>query len=90
MRRLAHFAIAAFGMTLTVATADAAPFSAAAAIRNVTSGSISAPIHLKPGNHCHPHGHGKLCHGPNDYPALYPRAERQLNAPHRHTRLCRH
>lgn len=30
-----------------------------------------AYVHHKPGNHCHAHGHGRLCHGLRDYPARY-------------------
>ena len=89
MPRIAHFAIAAVGLMLTAVIADATPISPAIGSLN-TGSSISQQIHLKPGNHCHPHGHGKLCHGPNDYPVLYPRTERKPTAPHHHTRLCRH
>ncbi len=90
MPRITHFAIAAVGLMLTTASADAAPLGIAIGNLDATGASMSEQAHLKPGNHCHPHGHGKLCHGPNDYPALYPRAEREPVAPHRHTRLCRH
>ena len=90
MPRIAHVAIAAVGLILTAASADAAPLGSAIGGLNATSASMSEQAHLKPGNHCHPHGHGKLCHGPNDYPALYPRAERKPAAAHLHTRLCWH
>jgi hypothetical protein len=91
MPHIARVAIAVVGvMLISAAAAAAAPLSLAAGSLATTGPSLSAQIHQKPGKHCHPHGHGKLCHGPNDYPALYPRAEREPTAPHRHTRLCRH
>jgi hypothetical protein len=89
MSRIAHFALAAVSLTLTAAAADAAPVSPAIERLNADSASLSEPVHLKLGNHCHPHGRSKLCHGQNDYPALYPRADRAPR-PHRHTRICRH
>lgn len=53
--------------------------------------SILESAHLKPGNHCHRHGHGKLCHRENDYPRFYGLLDRDKRpVPHRHTRLCRH
>jgi hypothetical protein len=90
MSRTAHFAIAAVSLMWTAATADATPLSSAVGSPNATGALLSKPIHLKPGNHCHPHGRSKLCHGANDYPALYPRADRAPQPGHRHTRICQH
>lgn len=88
MSRFASIAIAAAGLMFAATSAVAAPLGSALGASNATG--IADPVHFKPGNHCHSHGHGKLCHGPNDYPALYPRADRKPHATHRHTRLCRH